>query len=306
MQAARRLAAMAAGISALRPSSKSCWRIVVDQAMISLDVVVATTEESSGLESELVRTATPKACVSRPANPCRRSPAAPGKPFCSSAVSAVASHSSRIAAQPQLHVRPSCRSRLEVKPRGPAGAQVDDRRVRDRSAEQAHPRRCRRRQPAALRRSTTSGRRYTPLELTRVEHRQNNGARAAVQAPSSRTAIRRGGDQAVALDGLDVVDDQVEFAVREMRIQHHGAARPPAGRVEGDDDADQMAALTRLNRAGQAGREAQFRHHRRERAGSRVDDVLPVPALGGCRDTDAGVPRDIPDGHGLLATAPSG
>ncbi len=102
------------------------------------------------------------------------------------------------------------------------------------------------------------------------------------------------------LDRLDVVDDEVELAVGQDSVD---AAEPLGGLRTGqerDDDADGQGPPEAEASGRRARREPELLHHRQDPvAGLRVDDVLAVegPRRGG--DADAGLPRDVPDGHGL-------
>ena len=103
------------------------------------------------------------------------------------------------------------------------------------------------------------------------------------------------------LDRLDVVDDEVELAVRQ-----HGVDAPqPFSRLrpgqERNDDTDGQCPTEAQTPGGRARREAKLAHDSQDPiAGLGIDDVHPVQGPRGRRDADAGVAGDIADRDGLL------
>ena len=131
----------------------------------------------------------------------------------------------------------------------------------------------------------------------RVQGRQRHDEQAV-------GALRLGeGAQVVValLDGLDVVDDEVEVAVGQDGVdapEPLGGLRPGQER---DDDADGQGSAEAQASGRRARREAELLHHGQDPAPRlRIDDVLPVEDARCRRDADSGVARDVADGDGLL------
>jgi hypothetical protein len=102
------------------------------------------------------------------------------------------------------------------------------------------------------------------------------------------------------LDRLNVIDDQVELAVGEDRVDTTQPLSRLGPRKEGHDDANRQRAPETQSTRCRAGGEAQFVHHRQDSlAGLGVDAVLAVQGPGGGRDAYSGMPGDIANGDGL-------
>ena len=106
-----------------------------------------------------------------------------------------------------------------------------------------------------------------------VEHGQDVGGRRQRHDEHAVRAMRLGKRAQVVvalLDRLDVVDDEVELAVGEDRVD----AAEPLGRLrpgqERDDDADRQRPTEAQRRAAGLGVKPELGHHRQD----------PVPCLG--------------------------
>ena len=206
-------------------------------------------------------------------------------------------------------VRPSSRSRLDVKPNGSATASpMNPIAVWPRSS------RCRAASaPPAASSPMTRGIAaidgvWTSMNTTGTGTAAERGDRPVGRRqrhhdqPVGALRLGQRAEVVVALlDRLDVVDDEVELAVGQNGVD----AAEPLCRLrpgqERDDDADGQRPTEAQPPRRRARREAELLHHGQDPvAGLGVDDVLPVQRPRGGRDADPGVARDVADGDRLL------
>jgi hypothetical protein len=107
------------------------------------------------------------------------------------------------------------------------------------------------------------------------------------------------------LNGLDVVDDQVELAVGQDGVDAAETLGRLGSREEGHEDPDRQGASEAQPTGRRAGCEAQLFHDREDSlAGPGVHDVLAVQGPRGSRDADPCVARDVANGDGLPRHGP--
>ena len=149
---------------------------------------------------------------------------------------------------------------------------------------------------------------WTSMNTTGTGARLNRGTATSgggsdiTSSPSVRCGLGESAEVVVALaDRLDVVDDEVELAVGQDRVdpaEPFGSLRPGEER---DDHADGQRSAEAEAAGRRARREAKLLHDRQDpvpRLG--VDDVLAVQRPGGGRDAHPGLARDVADRDCLL------
>ena len=149
----------------------------------------------------------------------------------------------------------------------------------------------------------------------RVDIDEDDGDRAPQQGRDGRVRGRQRHDEEAVgalrlgkraqivvalLDGLDVVDDEIEVAVGQDQIHTPEPLGGLGPGEERDDHADGQRPPEAETPGRRARREAELLHHGQDPASRlRIDDVLPVEGARCRRDTHAGMTGDVPDGDGL-------